>query len=303
MQQLERPVEDSFLEGIQIDLNKAIDQIEESQHPVSKVVSFSKVARKRRWVYSAAASLLLIATSMGLYFSQPGVDANFLSLISREHEISATDKQSFIVLEDGTRVWLNVASTLRYADSFKDKAIREVYLEGEAFFDVAEDKKKPFIVSTSGVSIKVLGTAFNVRSYPQDASVETTLLRGKVTVQSQENDVVPVVLAPNEKAVFTKKSKSIVSEKIGNADTYTAWKEGIIVFDDKPFSYILETLERWYGVRIIMEDEHSMNCTFSARFKNKTLQEVLEIFKTTESINYSMEENHVMITGKLCEYN
>jgi ferric-dicitrate binding protein FerR (iron transport regulator) len=178
-----------------------------------------------------------------------------------------------------------------------------VYLEGEAFFDVSENKEKPFMVHTSGLAIRVLGTAFNVRSYAGEHVVETTLVRGKISLASDGvNPVHQVTLLPNQQALFSKDSGTIALEEAVNTENYISWKNGWMIFDDKPFSYIKETLERGYNVTIVMEDEHSLTCTFSARFKDKTLQEVLEIFKTTESIDYRIAGDRVFIYGRLCEY-
>ncbi len=103
--------------------------------------------------------------------------------------------------------------------------------------------------------------------------------------------------------MFTRTSKTVKLEKYVNTENYTAWRDGWIILDNEPFSEIVKTLERWYGVKIEMEDKNSLSCTFSGKFKDKTLEEVLEIFESTEGIEYELKGNTVRITGTLCEYN
>src|SRR5690606_11338540 len=113
--------------------------------------------------------------------------------------------RSLTVLDDGTQVWLNANSTLRFATDFVAGNTREVFLDGEAFFDVVEDKSKPFIVHASGVSVEVLGTAFNVLSYDDDGVVETTLVRGKIDIVPNGGDSNShLTLLPNQRAVFNR---------------------------------------------------------------------------------------------------
>jgi transmembrane sensor len=234
---------------------------------------------------------------------QEGTRFKALLVLTLNEERTTKGKQRQIALGDGTQVWLNANSELRYPKDFLQKENREVFLDGEAFFDVSENREKPFIVHTSGLTIKVLGTAFNVKSYADDPVVETTLVSGKVTIVSPAEDSIHhVTLLPNQQALFTKDSKKIALEASVNTENYTAWKNGLMIFDNKPFSYIKETLERWYDVTITMEDKKSLSCTFSGKFKDKSLQEVLEIFKNTESINYWIKDDQVLITGKLCQY-
>jgi ferric-dicitrate binding protein FerR (iron transport regulator) len=287
----------------------AFDDIENIKQRFNDRIDHDEMHRRRSLViqqrirYSIAASIV-IAIGFITYLTtnqQPGLSI-FNASVQRQE--ASRGEHRYLELVDGTKVWLNSASRLTYSNNFASEEKREVFLEGEAFFDVAENKDRPFIVNTADIAIKVLGTAFNVKSYPGDAMVETTLVRGKITLESKQEGKAggPVVMIPNEQAVFIKDSKKIVLENNVPSDNFTDWKNGWIVFDDKPFSYIKETLERWYNVTIVVEDENSLSCTFTARFKDKSLQEVLEIFKNTESsISYRIDGDHAYITGKLCE--
>jgi len=304
----ERSVPEPLVQRIKFNFNAAIDKFEDvrAQSGLSlKQIPQKPAARSAFFkpLYTIAASLLLIAIVAGYFIVQKDSDFPLLQGLTLNKEKTPKGKKQHIILEDGTQVWLNANSELRYSKNFSREKSREVFLVGEAFFDVSENKGKPFIVFTSGLAIKVLGTAFNVRSYADDPVVETTLVRGKVTIASPEEDSLhQVTLLPNQQALFSKDSKKLALEETVNAEDYSAWKNGLMIFDNKPFAYIKETLERWYDVTITMEDEKSLSCSFSAKFKDKTLVEVLEIFKNTESINYWVEGDQVFISGKLCHY-
>jgi transmembrane sensor len=243
---------------------------------------------RRYWYAAAAVALILLAA--GLYLLTPAV----------QNQVTARGHRTFVTLEDGTKIWLNADSRLTYPKSFNGEKTREIELEGEAYFDVAEDKQKPFIVHTSDIRIRVLGTAFNVKSYGKDRTIETTLFRGKVTIQSAE-DSTRLTLLPNQQAVFEKESRRIFLEDKEEAGDYGSWRDGQLVFHDRPLSDIVNELERWFNVTITVEDRASLNCHFSAKVHNKNLEEVLELFQDAEGIDYRIDGTHVFILGKLCD--
>ncbi len=292
-----RPAPESLIQKIKSDFNAAIDALESSK----RAVQLDSAHKTGRWFYLVAASVAIALCVSYVYLSSD-LRHVLLHAWMMEEQRTPRGKQRHIVLEDGTNVWLNANSSLKYARNFWEKGTREVSLAGEAYFDVAENAEKPFIVRTSGIAIKVLGTAFNVRSYAGDNIVETTLIRGKVTIASDTEDSVNITLLPHQQAIFSTRSRKIELKETVNTEDHIAWKNGWMVFDDKPFSYIKETLERWYDVTIILEDENSLSCSFSGKFKGKTLEEVLEIFRNTEAIHYRIDGSRVFISGKLCKY-
>lgn len=251
---------------------------------------------RRYWYAAAAVTLVMLTTA--LYFLNPAV--NRLLSFSVQKEVTARGHRTFVTLEDGTKIWLNAESRLTYPRSFRGEETREVQLEGEAYFDVAENKQKPFIVHTSDIRIKVLGTSFNVKSYGKDRTIQTTLIKGKVTIESSL-DSTRLTLLPNQQAVFEKESKKIFLEHKDEAVDYTSWRDGQLVFDDRPLSDIVNELERWFNVTIEVEDRASLNCHFSAKVDNKTLEEVLELFQDAEGIDYRIDGPKVFILGKLCD--
>jgi hypothetical protein len=162
--------------------------------------------------------------------------------------------RSKINLSDGTTVWLNAGSRLIYPSKFVDKT-REIYLVGEAFFDVAENDEKPFIVKTSNLSVKVLGTQFNISAYPEDNSIQTVLTKGSVEILKADAELFEkgVFLKPGQMAYWNKKSNET---KILNVDVnhYTLWTEGIFSFSNTDLNRIVKKLERYYNIRFNYAD-------------------------------------------------
>lgn len=252
------------------------------------------------WLKVAATVALLVVASVLVrrhYF-----DANIAALepgISEQSTLKG--ERTIISLEDGTKVWLNVASRIRYPETFEGNIIREVFLDGEAFFEVARDTAKPFIVRTQEIQIKVLGTSFNVKSYDKEDKIQTTLVEGKVRIQSMDEQPKVVTLAPNQMATYHKESKKMVLNNKTDMDALAGWKEGRLIFDNKPLEEIVIALERWYDVEIEVEDQKSLKCHFSAKIENLSLTEVLELFKASDGIDYTIDGSEVTIRGSICE--
>ncbi|HEY9489854.1 MAG TPA: FecR domain-containing protein, partial [Chryseosolibacter sp.] len=279
----------------------SIDHPELATPSNEKSLTNSKNMRHRvaLWLKIAASvSFLLMATFLVKRYdiNQP-VRAIFSGT---QEQTTHKGERTIISLEDGTKIWLNVDSRIRYPETFEGKDSREVYLEGEAFFDVTENKAKPFIVRTEGVRIVVLGTTFNVKSYEKEDQIQTTLIKGKVTIESIEEQPKVVSLAPNQMATYHKESKNIVLNTEKDLETLAGWKDGRLIFVDKPLSEIVIALERWYDIRIKVEDEKSLKCHFSAKVENLSLDEVLELFKASEGIDYTINDRVVTIRGSIC---
>ncbi len=199
-----------------------------------------------------------------------------------------------LVLADGTEVYLNAGSSIKYPQRFEGDT-REVELVGEAFFNVVKNPDKPFVIKSGEVETTVLGTSFNVNTYPDSHQIAVTVASGKVKVASQEHEV---LLMPNEQGVFDRKTKSISKEKIDIA-TFLHWKEGIIHFEDVELSEVLQTLERWYGVSFVV-DNNIGNCHITATYDNERLSAVLEsIVYTKKGLQYQfLDKNQIQFNGK-----
>lgn len=259
---------------------------------------------KSRWFETtsfrmAASVALVVASAAAITMFVEGDAVQEIARISRTEEVRTSTGQIILkVLPDGTKVWLNAQSTLEYPASFGDT--REVTLEGEAYFDVVEDPAHPFIVHADDIDIRVLGTAFNIKSYPGDPSITTTLIRGKVRIQKEENETRTFVeLKPNQQALFSHDSKDIALHDV-NAERYTSWTDGTLVFEDDQVYDVFKTLERWYGIEINVPDASNLSCRLTARIDKETITETLELLKSITGIQYTISDNEVTIEGRIC---
>ncbi|MBL0744630.1 FecR family protein [Chryseolinea lacunae] len=276
-------------------IDLAIDQPDAPSVRPSEVNTSTPRGRMFTYAVAASVAFALACVSLWLWTQHDTTQRASLTQV-----VTEKGQRSLITLNDGTKVWLNTDSRLKYPKHFEGQPLREVFLEGEAFFDVAENAAQPFIVHAAEVNVRVLGTAFNVRSYGKDTRVETTLVRGKVNIAAAGQQSGEVTMQPNQRVVFEKASRKLLLENRVNTEKYTAWREGKLVFENQPFSEIVLALERWYNVTIEVQDSNSLGCRFSANVDNKSLPEVLELFKASENIDYRMEGDKVLIEGKLC---
>lgn len=201
---------------------------------------------------------------------------------------------SYLHLPDGTQVWLNSGSRLSYSNSF-NKENRNVTLEGEAYFEVTKNTKKPFIVRGKEVAVKVLGTKFNVKSYNEDASVAVTLLEGSVHLSDITNLASSLVLKPNEQATFIKENNIITNKKV-NAENACEWIHGNLIFDDEEFGQIAKCLERQYNITINIQDREIEQLHFYGKFKNsQPIDEILNIMTANQKFHYDQKENVITL--------
>ncbi len=181
-----------------------------------------------------------------------------------------------ITLPDGTKVWLNAASSLKYPMSFA-KNERKVILVGEAFFEVTKDRARPFSVLSKGQEIEVLGTEFNVNAYPENESSKTTLITGKVKLSNNSQSAQPVYLQPGQQSTNTDGGDI----RVGNVDTapFTAWKEGMFYFDETPLSEALQQIGRWYNIEVRYKGNVPQTHFYGRIKRSKPLKEVLDVLE------------------------
>ncbi|HAF33615.1 MAG TPA: iron dicitrate transport regulator FecR [Sphingobacterium sp.] len=181
-----------------------------------------------------------------------------------------------VTLPDGTKVWLNAGSSLKYPMSFA-KNERRVRLEGEAFFEVTKDSARPFKVLSKGQEIEVLGTAFNVNSYPDNTVIKTTLVNGKVKLSNHKRYSEAIYLLPGQQSTNTNNGKI----QLANVDTapFTAWKEGLFYFDETPLSDALQQIGRWYNVEVKYKGEVPQTHFYGRIKRSKPLRDVLDVLE------------------------
>ncbi|KIO43978.1 FecR family protein [Sanguibacteroides justesenii] len=203
-----------------------------------------------------------------------------------------------LVLSDGTKVWLNAESEIDYPIEFLgDK--REVFLKGEAYFEVAPDPEKPFIVKTTSMQTRVLGTSFNINAYENEPNVYTTLLTGKVEVMlNKRGNASPVVLKPAMQLKLDKESGDFSVEKV-RVEEITAWRYGVFMFAEDDIEVVTRMLSRWYDVKFVFDGERKGPHTFSGRMsKDDKLNEILEMLTLTGGPEFKIEGNTVHIIEK-----
>ncbi|TPN83516.1 FecR family protein [Aquimarina algicola] len=206
-------------------------------------------------------------------------------------------KRTQITLAEGTKVWINSGSRLTYPVVFNgDK--REVFLEGEAIFDVTHDKNKPFFVVTKEYDVKVLGTVFNVSSYHDDAHTSTALKEGSVEIKYQGNSIFgksSLKITPGTLAVYDNKNKTLKSKKV-DVSKYMSWRDGKFIFKKQEMNVIIKKLSRYYNTKIEIKNNDLKKQTFSGHLDLKeSIEKVLEVLKQSTDLEYKIEDKQIVI--------
>ena len=271
-----------------------------------------------KWLYAAASILIICAIGLLIKIN---IHHDSSAKTGIQHVFVKPGSRSQVILPDGSVVRLNGSSSLTYSKDF-NKNVRDVNLDGEAYFDVTKDANRPFIVHTSNIDIKVLGTLFNVKSYQQDETIETTLLRGSIEVYNKTDPSAPkVILKPNEKLVFRKKqAESVVPETKNKVDSArsagsndeisisalspsqpdslkeeTSWLYNRLVIDDDNFIKMAEKMERWYGVKIKILNPELENYHFKGIFQNESIEQALDALQLTARFKYKIANDTIKI--------
>jgi hypothetical protein len=204
-------------------------------------------------------------------------------------------KKFEVQLSDGTLVHLNAGTSLRYPVQFVKNQNRQVYLLGEAFFEVEKDKEHPFDVNTQNVNVEVLGTKFNVDTYSENPRTEVVLVEGKVSLyKDQKTKENQVYLKPGEKGSNERGQSEITTEQV-NTEYYTAWIKGSLVFKNASFDAIIKKLERRYNVTFINKNKVLGKEIFNARFDNEPIEVVLKYFSDSYAIDYIIDRDKITI--------
>lgn len=193
-------------------------------------------------------------------------------------------------LPDGSKVWMNAGSYLRYPATFAS-AKREIFLEGQGYFEVTHNPAKPFVVKVDqGYSVEVLGTEFNITAYRNEDLIETTLVEGsvKLNLGSSADKMVSQILKPKEKAVYKKKDRLLSISSI-NPNYETAWKDGKILFKQHPMEEVLKILSRHYNVQFEVKSPQVMDSEITAKFSNEQLPQVLEYLRLASGIKFKIK--------------
>ena len=267
-----------------------------------------------RWMMAAAA-VLVMALGSYWWFTSSSQEEEAPQVKADQNVISTRPgSKSKVQLPDGSVVWLNAGSKLTYDKQF-GKTLREVELTGEGYFDVVKDPSKPFLIHTKTIDIRVLGTVFNVKAYPEDRTTETSLIRGSVEVSVKDRPNDKIILSPNEKLVV-QNHREVVAEKVAarrpairpeisirplryNVEDSTLneiqWVENRLVFREESFSELAKRLERWYNVFIEIKDPELANLKLSGTFSEETVEEALQALMFTAPFKYEITNDRIFV--------
>ena len=227
-----------------------------------------------KWAVAAAVGGLIVV--MALYgWDKIHVDEKELYSTRMMTKSCSAGEKSTITLMDGTRIILNSSSLITFPEVFSSDS-RVIELEGEAFFDVARDPSRPFIINSGNLRIKVLGTSFNVTTYPSSNEVKVAVATGKVAIDSydEKGDVNQITLAPNEMAIYSRSSNELTMTSYDSLEVL-AWKDGILYFKNKNINQITAELAKWYGVTFVIDKKLNHDYDYTGAFDNESLEEVL----------------------------
>lgn len=265
----------------------------------NKVVGFNDRSKKKQsWGWMKVAASVVTFISLGaLSYYEISDPFSHLNLIGYDLvEVDAGNQQTQL-LADGSTVYLNGDSRLKYKVNSEANE-RKLYLEGEAFFDVARDEAKPFIIDLENSTVQVLGTSFNIKAYPEDGQISTSVITGRVAFEASRSE--SLVLIPGNKGVIDKDKNSIAKLDVDNSMDI-AWMEKALYFENTSLSELAKTLYRTYGVEIKFTDGSLKDLKITAEFENEKLEEILKILKMTNEFSYSIDGEIVRI-GKTGEF-
>lgn len=265
-----------------------------------------------QWVYYAAASLIMFIGALYFFTKSPAVKSIAKKLPELNEISTRLGSKSQVKLPDGSIVWLNGGSKLIYQKDF-GKIIREVTLIGEGYFDVVKNKEVPFIINTKSIRIKVLGTVFNVKAYPEDKQTETSLITGRIEVTIKNRPDDKIILSPNEKLIV--ENELIESQKKERAidlipavsinklrfitpDSTVAenqWVENKLVFRDQTFEELAIMMERWYNVNLDIQSEALKSTRMNGNFEKETIDQAIEALKLIIPFKTNQKGNTIII--------
>jgi ferric-dicitrate binding protein FerR (iron transport regulator) len=306
--------------NIDKDFENILHQIQSVQtNTIHKSLTGNKSMYLKILTRVAAVVIFLIsigtAYNIGKIRSLPNLTASQKKMVNNEI-IVPKGQRSQVILSDGTKVWVNAGSKLRFPNQFENK-VREVWLDGEGYFEVAKDSSKLFYVHTNDLDIKVHGTIFNLKAYSDEDIVETTLVEGLVSFETNNPSMKKgkeIYLEPNHKAIYLKKKSALVTEELKREVTeplepkkiiisepvkvepVISWTEGKLIFADESLGNIAIKLERRYDVIIYIKNDKIKDLRFTGVLKNVSIEQALNALQLVTGIKYTIKENVINIS-------
>ena len=278
---------------------------------------FSLPKRKIYFKWRMAAAAIIVGVAGFWIYNLLQKSSNLQTSNIAANEITTKHgSKTKLLLPDSTQVWLNSGSKLVYGNDF-GKTSREVQLSGEAYFDVAHNADKPFVIHTEKMDIKVLGTAFNVKCYPDDRKMETSLIRGSIEVVLKNRPAGKIILKPYEKLVLSDEVKGVPAtvnhqptkrntgtlvaiQQMDSGATNkeiaeTEWVQNKLAFSSERFDDLARRMERWYGVTMHFSDNQLLDNELTGTFENETVEEALKYLQLTTKFHYAINKNEITV--------
>jgi transmembrane sensor len=247
------------------------------------------------WVWRiAAAAVLVLGVALAFYKTRPALQNVGLAMVKFE---TKAGQRSEVTLPDGSKVWLNEKSVLRYPKQFAANS-REITLEGEAFFDVTKNPEKPFRITAGETVTEVKGTSFNVEAYDPGKAVTVAVVTGKVQLREKAEPENQVLLTPNQTGNFD--GEKVTSEATHDLN-FMAWKTGVLRFEDADLKTVTHDLEKQYGKTVRIREPKLENCHFTGSFEKQKLEEVLEVLRLTLNLQAEEKDKGIELTGEGCK--
>ncbi|MEQ9441778.1 MAG: FecR domain-containing protein [Cyclobacteriaceae bacterium] len=272
-------------------LEKRDSRTEHRAFPAKKTQYWKKVSVAAIFILIGGLSYWWLETASVLT-NQPIPPATIAEVVKE----NPAGQKSKIVLADGTIVWLNSESTLRYPASFSD-TIRQIELIGEAYFQVAKDGQRPFVVASGGLQTTAVGTAFNVRHYAGDSVAIIYLAEGEVKIENMQRPGTFVFLVPGW-GVSSVVGSTHLQKFADTATRWAGWKDGVLFFENADLQEVIETCERWYSVDVILTGTPPQDWKFTGKFKNENLENVLESMRYGRDFDYTIQDKQVELNFK-----
>ncbi len=265
------------------------------------IIRFRRRENLMKILTRAAAIFMLPVLSFGMYMSlkyQSAKNDQMTVNLAYNEVFSSVDAITKVTLPDGTFVWLNHNSSLKYPAMFQGNT-RSVELKGEGYFEVVHNSKIPFIVKAGEIEVIARGTTFNVMAYPDEDKIETSLINGHVELQRTTSDgklISLLKMKPTDLAIFQKFNDKISTRTISD-DRYFSWKEGKLVFNKEPIGEVVKKLSRWFNCDIQVKDPELLDLTYTATFVNETLPQVMELMALVSPVRYSISDRKEISPG------
>lgn len=270
---------------------------------IDKILSKTETTSSINWLKVAASIIVIFAFSMLGYTYRAELRDHFDPVIYAQTIVPLGEKVK-LTLSDGSVIILNGGSRLRYPKKFNRDTREVVLLEGEAYFDIAHNKEKPFIIEAGGSKTQVLGTAFNIRSYAGFKNIEVTVTRGKVSVSKKGSEnVAPVFLLPNEQVSINRMSWKMDKKSI-NAREIISWTQGKLIFNNELLKNVALILQHSYGIKINYKNQDIEEIRFTASFdQNDTLNEILYSIAKANKLTYVKDGKQILFSKKYKLFN